>query len=80
MHRVGGPVGCSIARIGSRTLLGLQEFAPQGQLTWTNVCNCWRHPKGVGFVGAALSDRKSNESILTQMSSALDGVSGRRKS
>ena len=47
-----GSAGCSTARIGSRTLLGLQEFAYQGLLAWNDVCNCWRHPYGVGFVQA----------------------------
>ena len=38
MHRVGGLVGCSTASIGSWTLLGLQEIAPQRLLAWNDVC------------------------------------------
>ena len=53
MHRVGGPAGFSTPRIGSRTLLGLQEVAPRGLLAWNDVCDCLRHLKGVGFVQAA---------------------------
>ena len=36
--------------------------------------------KGLALYEPHLSDRKSNESSLTQMSYALDGVGGRRKS
>ena len=60
-----GSAGCSTACIGSRTLLGLQEFAPQVLLAWNDVCNCWRHSNGFGFVQAHLSDRERNESSLT---------------
>ena len=80
MHRVGGPVGCSTARIGSRTLLGLQEFAPQGLLAWNNVATVGDIQKGWAFFKPHLSDRKRDLSSLTQMSYASDGVSGRRKS
>ena len=45
-----GSAGYSTASIGSRTLLGLQEFASQGLLAWNDVCNCWRHPNGFGFI------------------------------
>ena len=79
MHRVGGPVGCSTAKIGSRTLLGLQEVAPQGLLAWNDVCNR-DIQKGWALYKPHLSDRKSNESNLTQMSYASDGVCSRRKS
>ena len=47
-----GSAGCSTASIGSRTLLGLKEFAPQGLLAWNDVCNCWRHLNGFDFVQA----------------------------
>ena len=48
MDRVGGPVGCSTARIGGWKLLGLQEVASQGLPACNNVCNCLGHSKGVG--------------------------------
>ena len=80
MHRVGGPDGFSTAKIGSWKLLGLQEVAPRGLLAWNNVCYCRRHPKGVGFLRATLSDRKSDVSSLTQVSNASDRVSSKRKS
>ena len=68
MHRVGGPVGCPAAKIRSRTLLGLQEVAPRGLLAWTDVCDCSRHPKGVGLVQAAFIRQERNVSSLTQVS------------
>ena len=37
-------------------------------------------PKGSDLYEPRLSDRKSNESSLTQMSYASDGVGGKRKS
>ena len=78
MHRVGGLVGCSTAKIGSWKLLGLQDVAPQGQPACNNVCDCLRHSKGVGFKRAAFIQQESNVSGLTQMSYAWDGVGGRR--
>jgi hypothetical protein len=49
MDRVGGPVGCSTAKIGSWKLLGLLEFDPPGLLACNDACNCLRHSKGVGL-------------------------------
>ena len=49
MERVGGPVGCPTARIGSWGLLGLQEVAPPGLLACNDVCYWLRHSKGVGL-------------------------------
>ena len=45
----GGPVGCSTAKIGSRTLLGLQEVAPQGLLAWNDVATVGDIQKGWAF-------------------------------
>ena len=71
MHRVGGPVGCSTASIGTRTLLGLQEIAHQGLLAWNDVCNVGGIQMGSVLYEPHLSDRESNESSLTQMSYVL---------
>ena len=78
MHRVGGPVGWSTAIIGSGTLLGLQEIAPQGLLAWNDVCNVGGIQMGLVLYKPHLSDRESNKSSLTQMSYVLGGVGGRR--
>ena len=71
LHRVGGPVRCSTASIGSRTLLGLQGIAPQGLMAWNDVCNVGGIQMGLALYEQHLSDRESNKSILTQMSYVL---------
>jgi hypothetical protein len=49
MDRVGGPGGCSTAKIGSWKLLGLHEVASRGLPACNDVCNCSGHSKGVGL-------------------------------
>jgi len=49
MDRAGGPVGCSMARIGGWKLLGVQEVSSQGLLAFIDACNGLRHSKGVGL-------------------------------
>ena len=76
MHRVGGPVDCSTARIGIRTFLGLQESAPQGL---GKMCaTVGDIQKGWTFFGRIYLTGKVMCQGLTQLSYASDGVGGGR--
>jgi hypothetical protein len=68
MDRVGGPVGCSTARIGCWKLLGLQEIASQDYRHVTTCAIVRDIQKGVGLNWATFIQLERKVSGMTLVS------------